>query len=69
MSINFNNIDEIGVFHNDDGSYLVELYMSTTTGERVTMTMPQASLDLSLSTGYGEGMSIELKLEGMVSLL
>lgn len=66
MGINFNNIDEIGVFHNDDGSYSVELYMSTTTGERVTVKMPRSSLDMNLTSSY-EGMSIELKLEGMVS--
>lgn len=66
MSIGFNHIDEIGVFHNDDGSYSVELYMSTTTGERVTIKMPRSSLDLNLTNSY-EGMSMELKLEGMVS--
>lgn len=66
MNVNLNNIDEIGVFHNDDGSYSVELYMSTTAGERVTVKMPHSSLNMSLTGGY-DGMSIELKLEGMVS--
>ena len=66
MSINLSNIDEIGVFHNNDGSYSVELYMSTTTGDRVVVKMPRASLDLALTNSY-EGMSMELKLEGMVS--
>ena len=67
MGINLNNIDEINVFNNGDGSYSIEMHMSTTADDRVTMTMPRASLDLSLSTGYGERMTIELKLEGMVS--
>lgn len=67
MSINFNNnIDEINVFHNDDGSYTVELYMSTTTGEQFTIKMPYSSLDLNYFKSY-DGMSMELKLEGMVS--
>lgn len=67
MEVNFNNIDEINVFNNGDGSYSIEMNMSTTNNDRVTMTIPQASLDLSLSTVYGERMTIELKLEGMVS--
>ena len=66
MNVNLNNIDEINVFNNGDGSYLIEMHMSTTTNDRATITMPRASLDLSLSTGYGEGMTVELKLEGLV---
>ena len=66
MSVDFNNIDEIGVFHNDDGSYSVELYMSTTSGERVTVKMPRSSLNMSITNSYN-GVSMELKLEGMVS--
>ena len=65
MEVNFNDIDEIGVFHNDDGSYSVELYMSTTTKERITVKMPRSSLDMNFTSSY-DGMSIELKLEGMV---
>jgi hypothetical protein len=66
MEVNFNSIDEIGVFHKDDGSYSVELYMSTITGERITVKMPRSSLDMNWTSSY-EGMSIELKLEGAVS--
>lgn len=66
MEVNFNDIDEIGVFHNDDGSYSVELYMSTTAGERVTIKMPRSSLGMNL-TNSCDGMTIELNLEGMVS--
>lgn len=66
MEVNFNNIDEIGVFHNDDGSYSVEVYMSTTTGERVTVKMPRSSLDMRLMSNC-DGMTMELTLEGMVS--
>lgn len=66
MEVNFNDIDEIGVFHNDDGSYSVEVYMSTTTGERVTVKMPRSSLDMRLINSC-DGMTIELTLEGMVS--
>ena len=68
MGVNFNNVDEIGVFHNDDGSYSVELYMSTTTGERITVKMPRSSLDISLTSSY-DGMYMELKLEGAVNSL
>ena len=68
MNIIFNNIDEIGVFNNGDGSYSVELYMSTTTGERVAVKIPRSSLDMSLTNDY-DGMSMELKLEGMVSAI
>lgn len=67
MNVNLNNIDEINVFNNGDGSYSIEMHMSTTTNDRATITMPRASLNLGLSTGYGEGMIVELKLEGMVS--
>lgn len=66
MEVNFNNIDEIGVFHNDDGSYSVELYMSTTTKERVTVKIPCSSLDIRLINSC-DGMTIELTLEGMVN--
>jgi len=68
MNVNLNNIDEVGVFHNDDGSYSVELYMSTTTGERVTVKIPRSSLEMCL-TNSCEGMSMELKLEGRVNVV
>lgn len=64
--INRNNIDEINIFNNGDGTYSLEMYISTNTNERVIFTMPRAGLDISLTSSY-EGMSTELKLEGMVS--
>lgn len=60
------NIDEIGIFPNGDGSYSAELYITTTEGKRMTIKMPHSSLDINL-TG-GKGMFVELKLEGKVSL-
>ena len=66
MNVNLNNIDEIGVFHNEDGSYSVELYMSTATGERITVKIPRSSLEMRL-TNSCEGMSMELKLEGLIN--
>ena len=64
-----NNIDEIGIFPNNDGSYSAELYITTTEGNRMTIKIPRSSLDINLINGGYNGMSIELKLEGMVSLL
>lgn len=64
--INCNNIDEINMFNNGDGTYSLEMYISTNTNERVIFTIPRAGLDISLTSSY-EGMSMELKLEGMVN--
>ena len=66
MMINCNSIDEINVFNNRDGAYSLEMYMSTNINERVIFTIPRAGLNISLTNGY-DGMSMGLKLEGMVS--
>ena len=42
------------------------MHISTNTNERATFTIPRAGLDISLTSDY-DGMSMELKLEGMVS--
>lgn len=64
--VNFNNIDEINIFNNGDGTYSLEMHISTNTNERATFTIPRARLDINLTSDY-DGMSMELKLEGMVS--
>ena len=68
MNVNLNNIDEIGIFRNDDGKYSVELYMSTTAGEPVIVKIPRSSLEMRL-TNSCEGLSMELKLEGLVNVV
>lgn len=64
MKMNNTNIDEINIFNNGDGSYLLKMYMSTT-NDCITVTVPKATLDISLTCGRTE-QSMELKLEGMV---
>ena len=66
MMISRNGIDEINVFNNGDGSYSVELNMSTTEGEHFTVKIPRSSLDMNLTSSYKGMSSIELKLEGTV---
>ena len=63
--VNNTIIDEINIFNNGDGSYLLKMYMSKGTNERITVTVPKATLDISLTCGRME-QSMELKLEGTV---
>ena len=65
MKMNNTYIDEINIFNNGDGSYLLKLYMSTDMHECITVTVPKATLDVSLTCGRME-QSMELKLEGTV---
>jgi hypothetical protein len=65
MKMNNTNIDEINIFNNGDGSYLLKMYMSTDTNECITITVPKAKLDISLTCGRME-QSLELNLEGTV---
>lgn len=61
-----NKIDEINIYNNGDGSYALEMYMSTSTTERAILTIPRTPLRMNISSAYGGEVEIELKLEGTI---
>jgi hypothetical protein len=61
-----NHIDEINIYNNGDGSYALEMYMSTSATERAILKIPRTPLRMNISSICIGEMEIELKLEGAI---
>ena len=59
------NIDEIDAYHNKDGTFAVELYGMVPEGQ-IKITLPRASLDLSLYSSIESSAELEVKLKGCI---
>lgn len=59
------SIDEINAYHNDDGTFSVELHGMVPEGQ-MKITIPRASISLALSGGIGNQAELEIKLEGYI---
>lgn len=62
--MDLNSIDEINAYNNGDGSFCIDIFLSDAQGNRVTVKMPRATLDLSLTSGYDMAAEMELELKG-----
>lgn len=62
--MDLNSIDEINAYNNGNGSFCIDIFLSDAQGNRVTVKIPCATLDLSLTSGYDMAAEIELQLKG-----
>ena len=59
-----NAIDEINAYRNKDGTYEINIHLWNTSNEPVTIKIPRASIDMSLSHNHSFNIEVELRMYG-----
>ena len=61
-----NNIDEICAYNNGNSTFRVEIQTADKEGNHMTLTIPNAALELTLNGGYRMESGLEVTLKGLV---